>query len=149
MSSFERILVGWDGSGDARRAFRTAVDLAEETGAEVVVLAVLNRSSHGDATNEVTEEMADRRRESVAEMTAEARNDGFPASVRVRYQVIEAEHTASTLEAYVREHGFDLVVVGRHGIDRAMHPNIGGVTEHQVRHCPCPVIVVPAEPSPV
>jgi nucleotide-binding universal stress UspA family protein len=125
LSSFRRILVGWDGSEDARRAFRTAAHLAGEIEAEVVVLAVL--------------------REVMADLAAESRRGGIPASVRLRHEVIEAEHPAPAFDDYVRQHGFDLVVVGRHGIDRAVHARIGGVSEHQVRHGRCPVMVVGAD----
>jgi nucleotide-binding universal stress UspA family protein len=89
MSSFQRILVGWDGSRDTRR-------------------------------------------------------DSIPATVHLRHEVVEADHPAAALDAYVRQHGFDLVVLGRHGIDRAVHPRVGGVSEHQVRHSRCPVLVVGA-----
>ncbi|MGD0874464.1 MAG: universal stress protein [Acidimicrobiales bacterium] len=142
MSSFHRILVGWDGSRDARQAFRTAVHLAEELGAEVVVLAVLKRRSRAEAADEVAEEMAERRREVVAEMEAQAHHDAVSTAVRIRQEVIEADQTTPAFDAYVREHGFDLVVVGRHGVDRAVHPRIGGVSEHQVLRGSCPVMVV-------
>ncbi len=142
MSSFHRILAGWDGSRDARQAFRSAVHLAEQVGAEVVVLAAVKRHSHAEIADQAAEEMAARRREAVTEMTAEARHDGVPASVSIRHEVIEADQTAPALEEYVREHGFDLVAVGRHGVDRVAHPRIGGVSEHQVRHSSRPVMVV-------
>ena len=142
MSSFRRILVGWDGSRDCRQAFRTAAQLADAVQGEVVVLAVLKLQSRGEAADEVAEEAAERRREVLAEMAAEALRDGIPPSVRVRSEIVEADQTTSAFDAYVREHGFDLVVVGRHGLDRAVHPRIGGVSEHQVRHGACPVLVV-------
>jgi nucleotide-binding universal stress UspA family protein len=145
LSSFRRILVGWDGSEDARRAFRTAAHLAGEIEAEVVVLAVLRQPSHAETADEAAEEMAERRREVMADLAAESRRGGIPASVRLRHEVIEAEHPAPAFDDYVRQHGFDLVVVGRHGIDRAVHARIGGVSEHQVRHGRCPVMVVGAD----
>jgi nucleotide-binding universal stress UspA family protein len=118
------------------------VQLAAAVQGEIVVLAVLKLQSRGEAADEVAEEAAERRREVVAEMTAEALRDGVPPAVRVRPEIVEADQTTSAFDAYVREHGFDLVVVGRHGLDRAVHPRIGGVSEHQVRHGACPVLVV-------
>jgi nucleotide-binding universal stress UspA family protein len=142
VSSFHRILVGWDGSTDARRALRTAAHLAEEIRGEVVVLAVLKRHSHAEAADEAAQEMAGRRRDVVAEMTAATQRDSVPGTVHFRLEMIEADQAAAALDAYVREHGFDLVVLGRHGLDRAVHPRVGGVTEYQVRHSTCPVMVV-------
>jgi nucleotide-binding universal stress UspA family protein len=142
LSSFHRILVGWDGSKDSRQAFRTATRLAVELHAEVVVLAVLKRPSRAEAADEAAEDSAHRRSEVVDEMRTEARHEGAATTVRLRHEVIEADQTAPAFDAYAREHGFDLVVVGRHGLDRAVHPRIGGVSEHQVRHGGCPVMVV-------
>ncbi len=142
MSSFRRILVGWDGSSDCRHAFRTAAQLADALQGEVVVLAVLKSQMRGEAADEAAEEAAERRRQVMADMTTEALRDGIPPAVRVRREIVEAEQTTSAFDAYVREHGFDLVVLGRHGLDRAVHPRIGGVSDHQVRHGACPVLVV-------
>jgi nucleotide-binding universal stress UspA family protein len=142
LSSFHRILVGWDGSKDSRQAFRTATRLAIELHAEVVVLAVLKPQSRVEAADEAAEESAHRRREVADEVTAEALRDAAATTVRLRHEVIEADQTALAFDSYVSEHGFDLVVVGRHGLDRAVHPRIGGVSEHQVRHGQCPVLVV-------
>ena len=76
MSSFHRILVGWDGSKDSRQAFRTATRLAVELHAEVVVLAVLKRPSRAEAADEAAEDSAHRRSEVVDEMRTEARRRG-------------------------------------------------------------------------
>jgi hypothetical protein len=65
-----------------------------------------------------------------------------PLSGHTSGRRIEADQTTPAFDAYVREHGFDLVVVGRHGVDRAVHPRIGGVSEHQVLRGSCPVMVV-------
>ena len=60
-------------------------------------------------------------------------------------QTIEADDPAAALGQYADQHGFDLLVVGRHGLDRAGTPAAGGVTEYQVRHSRCPVLVVGRE----
>ncbi len=142
MTSFRRMIVGWDGSRDAQHALRAAAHLADEIGAEVVVLAVLKRHPHAEATDEVEEELAERRREVLKEMEASAKQAALPLGLRMRNEAIEADNPATALSQYAYDHGFDLVVVGRHGLDRALHPRVGGVTEHLVRHSRCPVLVV-------
>ncbi len=142
MSSFRRILVGWDGSQDAEHALRTASHLAEVLGAEVVVLAVLQRHPTAEAVDEADEELAKRRLAALNDMEQGAEQAGLSAGLRLHNQVIEASNPAAALSQHAVEHGFDLVVVGRHGLDRAVHPRVGGVTEHQVRHSSCPVLVV-------
>jgi len=145
VAGFRRMLVGWDGSRDAQHALRAAAHLAEEIGAEVVVLAVLKRHPHAEATDEAEEEMAERRLEVTSEMEASATQAALPPGLRLRNQTIEADDPAAALGQYADQHGFDLLVVGRHGLDRAVHPRVGGVTEYQVRHSRCPVLVVGRE----
>jgi nucleotide-binding universal stress UspA family protein len=142
LSSFHRILVGWDGSSDARQALRTASKLAESLAAEVTLLAVLKARSRAEAADEAAEELAERRRQALEEMEAEAHHVAAAPAVRVRCELAEADETSAGFDAYVREHGFDLVVLGRHGRDRALHPRIGTLSEYQVRHGTCPVMVV-------
>jgi nucleotide-binding universal stress UspA family protein len=142
VSAFHRILVGWDGSTDSRRALRAALQLSGPLGAEVVVLAVLKRHPHAEAMDEAEEEVAARCDELASEIEAAAKDSGIACSNGVRSETVVADDPASALGRYAAEHGFDLLVVGRHGIDRALHPRVGGVTEHQVRYSPCPVLVV-------
>ena len=134
--------MGWDASSDSRQALRTTAQLAEAVAAELVVLAVVKAQSRAEAADEAAEEAAERRRGALAEMQTEVHRTGISPAVRVRCEVVAADQTTPAFDAYVREHGFDLVVVGRHGRDRALHPRIGGVSEHQVRHGACPVMVV-------
>jgi nucleotide-binding universal stress UspA family protein len=142
MGSFRRILVGWDGSRDAQHALRVSTQLAAEIGAEVVVLAVLQRHPHAEAPDEAGAELAERRLEVLNEVEATAKHAGLLSFARLRTETIEAESPSPALGRFASEHGFDLLVVGRHGLDRAVHPRVGGVTEHQVRQSPCPVLVV-------
>ncbi len=145
VGGFRRILVGWDGSRDAEHALRAAAHLASELGAELVVLGVLKRQRHVEALDEAEEDVADRRRRVVGEIAAFARRAGVPWSESSRGETIVADDVATALEEYARRHGFDVLVVGRHGLDRALHPRIGRVTEHEVRRSPCPVLVVGAD----
>jgi nucleotide-binding universal stress UspA family protein len=142
VGTFRRILVGWDGSRDAQHALRVATHLAAEMGAEVVVLGVLKRHPHAEAPDDASEELAERSLEVVNEIEVSAKQAGLPSAARLRTETVEADNPAVALGPYASEHAFDLLVVGRHGLDRAMHPRVGGVTEHQVRHSPCPVLVV-------
>ncbi len=85
--------MGWDGSRYTHQAFRSAVHSAEELRAEVVIQAGPTRYSHAGTADQVVEDVAEPCREALAEMTAQARHEGSPATVRVRHEVIEADQT--------------------------------------------------------
>jgi nucleotide-binding universal stress UspA family protein len=47
-----------------------------------------------------------------------------------------------TVCGYATEHGFDLLVVGRHGDGGVLHPRLGRVAEAAVRGCAIPVLLM-------
>ena len=89
-------------------------------------------------------------------MTARAsgpRSGGWPKStsngpgraargVRMSLQIVEHSQVGRAVCDYATEHGFDLLVVGRHGDGGAFHPRLGRVAETAVRGCAIPVLLL-------
>lgn len=138
----KRVLVGWDGSPDSREAFRMGCGLAHGLGAEVVVLEVVHQPFSPESRDEEHRELAQREAELADALGAHGHGPG--AQIDLHHAVIAADDTARALCEYTSEHGFDLLVIGRHGVDATFHPHIGKVTEYEVRECACPVLVVAA-----
>ncbi len=138
----KRVLVGWDGSPDAREAFRMGCSLADGLGAEVVVLEVVHQPFSTEVFDEGRRQLARHATELAEEV--EEHGPGLGSRVTLHHVVIAADDTAKALRDYAAEHGFDLLVIGRHGVDAALHPRVGRVTERQVRESTCPVLVVAA-----
>lgn len=133
---FGRILVGWDGSRDSEHAVRVSTSLATELGADVLVLAVLQRPETVECMDELESEMTARK------LRTQAALNRLTSASCVHSEIVEASDPVAALHGYAQEHGFDLLVLGRHGVDRALHPQIGTVVEQEVRHSSCPVLVV-------
>ena len=66
---------------------------------------------------------------------------GRRAGVAVRFLVWEGEPGPAIIEAAVAE-AADLLVVGTHGRSRFERLVLGSVSDHVVRHAPCPVLIV-------
>ena len=66
---------------------------------------------------------------------------GRRAGVSVRFLVWEGEPGPAIVEAAIAE-AADLVVVGTHGRSRVERLVLGSVSDHVVRHAPCPVLIV-------
>lgn len=140
MSTFRRVLVGWDGSKDAAHALRLAGDLVDDLHGDVVVITVVRPPAHAETAGEREREVEAIRRSALADLRSTAR--AARTATAPSHVVVEARDTADALCRYSFEHGFDLLFVGRHGVDAAVHPRIGGVTERLIRQSSCPVAVV-------
>jgi len=137
---FRRILVGFDGSRDAREALRAGRMLAALADGEVTVVIVVS-ASHGE-----TDE--DRRRAYEAEaapLRAAAEHElhstpGIDSAGQVH--VATGDHPAEVLASYAEERGFDVLVVGRHGRERASHGGLGRMARELAEKALCPLLLV-------
>jgi nucleotide-binding universal stress UspA family protein len=135
---FRRILVGFDGSKQAGRALRIAVDLAADLHGEVQALLVVRPPAHAETPEEkANAEEAERKNLSLA--LADVRDRG---TWDVTTHVVFADNPAKAIAEHVALHGFDLVAVGGHGRERVSHGGIGHSVEELLRLHPCPVLVV-------
>ena len=141
---YRRILVAWDGSADSVAALRAATAIAGGGPGHVVALSVHAAALHREASNdEATETSAQANRMQAtfeATRAAIARN---PA-VRIDLHTANGRDVAGSVCDYAAEHGFDLLVVGRHGEGGLMHPKLGHIAESAARSCKIPVLLVSA-----
>jgi len=139
-------LIATDGSDRSLRAARRAAELLRPAD-QVTLLTVVTEVPGDDAGGfegsvYTPEEME---REWNAEM-AEAREElertaGALSTARVDKR-IEVGEVAGTICHVAEELGADVVVVGSHGRTGLERLFLGSVSEHVVRHAPCPVLVV-------
>ena len=138
-SPFRRVLVGWDGSDDAVAALRAAAALVGNSAGRVVALAVLPAAA--SAEDPGTGESAD----------ALAIKDTFDqakaalmlsSATRVSLHVARGRHVAQSICGHATEHGFDLIVLGRHGEGSLLPHGLGRVAESAARASHIPVLLL-------
>lgn len=140
MTRFQRILVAVDGSESAVHALDAALDLAEDTGAEVEALAVEGPLPRYAATVGEVDEVVRERETFFGRVLADARLAGERRGVEV-VTTVRPGHPAEVIVAYAAESGADLVIVGHRG--HFLHDFLLGSTAARVtRHAHCPVLVV-------
>lgn len=136
--AFRRVLVGFDGSHGAQEALRAGIALAEELEGDLRVLLVVRPPAHA----ETPEELVD-----AAAVEQERLSEGL-SSFRlftgrdIDRRVVHADDPARALAEHAEEHGFDIVVVGRHGRDHGVHRGIGHSLEALLRHHRTALLVV-------
>lgn len=137
---FRRVLVGFDGSREARHAVRVARSLAADISGEVHVIAVVTPRAHAETSEEILASLEEERGE-----LAETLGSEQPVDSRDRPPILHVVYDDNPAEAMARfaaEHGFDLLVVGTHGQDQLMHRGVGRALEALIRSHPCPLLVV-------
>lgn len=133
-----KILLATDGSRPGAGAAARALDLAQDYGSELLVVAVRELAGHlsGEA-HPAADAGGDRLHAYVEEITGQAESRNLPARGLVRegaaYQAIVA---------LAREEKTDLIVMGSHGRTGLNRLLMGSVTERVIGHAACPVLVV-------
>jgi nucleotide-binding universal stress UspA family protein len=138
---FQRILLAWDGSDVALRAYDVAIDLTRRHEGELVALSIANSPAHAE-TRADRAESADAASRYLEQSFAEVRDRAERTGVEVTHEIVESSDPGAALLDYGHEHGFDLFVCGHHHGRRAGRLLLRGVAEALVASSSIPVLVV-------
>ncbi|MEO6857606.1 MAG: universal stress protein [Solirubrobacteraceae bacterium] len=138
---FQRIMLAWDGSEVALRAFDVAIDLARRYQGELVAVSVAYSPSHAE-TYADREESADAARRHLRQTFLDVKDRAQRAGVDVEHEIVDGAHPAQALLEHAHEHGYDLIVCGHHNSRRAGRLLLHDVAEELFRNARMPVLVV-------
>ena len=133
------VVVGADGSSNARHALDTAAWLAVSTGSELLVVYALGLTSVLDGEHVLTEGNEAAIKRQLNEVWCAPLNhvEGLSWHSELRYG-----SPADALLSAARD-GAAMVVVGTRGMREDSDHLLGSTSHHVVHRCPCPVVVVP------
>ncbi|MDS0221848.1 universal stress protein [Haloarcula sp. S1AR25-5A] len=150
---YSRILVPTDGSTNAETATRHSGAVAEQYGATVHVLNVVDIQAAGGTFNAggLNETFVERLEESGREAVDSAAADleTTAPAVAIETAVTRTDSfdgVAVGIREYVADHDIDLVVMGSHGRSNLKRQLLGSVTSQLLRTIDVPVLVVPRAP---
>ncbi len=141
---FKRILVAVDGSENADRAARIAIDLAENQAATLTILNVIPIPTIASPTavsfnlGEYFTAMERDGRALVDRVATEAHKGGVKAKTKI------IDNVASTVYAitkYAEENDVDLIVLGSRGLGGFKKLVLGSVSSGVLSHAHCAVLV--------
>lgn len=138
---FARILLAWDGSPVALRAFDFAIDITRRNEAELVAVSIAYSPARAETTADRREstEAAERYLSGTFQEVADRAER---AGVSVDHRIIAADAPARALSAFAHEHGFDLIVCGHHHGRRAGRLLLRGVAYDLIEATTIPVLVI-------
>lgn len=141
---FKTIVWATDGSPNADHALPVAKALAQEHGTALVVVHIVQRfATETGLAVHADEELVKDRLESVVEGLS---GEGIDATLKIVNHI--GPQPAHEIADVARELGADLIVLGTRGHGAVAGLLLGSVVLRLLHVAPCPVVAVPAIPSP-
>ncbi|MDQ2972356.1 MAG: universal stress protein [Rhodanobacteraceae bacterium] len=134
-----RILLGYDGSAIADKAFAVALDFARHFDATLDVLAIARPPDIGDdvETEAIVENTGHEFRRQMKKLETVANEVG----ARVTFH-LQTGHPAQHLLAFAENHAIDHIIVGHLGKSAIKRWLVGSVSRQVIDHAKCLVTVV-------
>ncbi len=136
------ILVPIDGSKQAYEAVQTAVYMAKLSGAELILLIVVDLNKEVAAFEQVSLSgyVPAELKEGAYQLLAEIMHEEIPREIRARTLVEIGSPSEVIVEVAAREQ-CDLVVMGRRGFGTFKGLVMGSVSQYVLHHAHCPVLI--------
>lgn len=140
--SFDEILVPFDGSSFAKRAYSRALDIAHIYDSKIFVIIIVKIeyppivgfSRIQSKLMKAHQKHAKKQIETLKDM-ATKRGISFGSKIKQGTSVVKE------ISNFVKSHKFDLVVMGSHGRTGFKKLVLGSVTNGVIQHTKCPVLV--------
>jgi nucleotide-binding universal stress UspA family protein len=134
-----RILVAYDGSDPADKAFAFAVDLAKKYRASISVLAVAKPPDFGDDVE--TEAILENSQNHYRGLLERLKSRTLTEGVNIAFEVAVG-HPAEQIIYYAEKNGVDLIVLGHRGKGFFERLRLGSVSREVIHYANCAVTVV-------
>ena len=149
---FKKILVAVDGSEHAKAAAAAAGEIAQQFGAQLVIMHVMRRTGSDRIPDdlkelsrlehiEVTE--ADALRSVADEIVSRAKDVAETAGADSIVTTIDAGNPAEKVIAYCKNNDVDMIVVGRRGLSDIASLIVGSVSHNLTQFAPCACLTIP------
>lgn len=135
----KRILVAFDGSEPAKKAYAFALDLAKQYDAELHVLAVARPPEFGDDVE--TEAVIENSKKHYQKVLAPLRAQAPSVGVRVKFEMVVG-HPAEQIVRHAEQLKVDVIAIGHRGHTIVERWRLGSISHRVLDYAHCPVIVV-------
>lgn len=135
----KRILVAFDGSEPAKKAYAFALDLAKQYGADLHVLAVARPPEFGDDVE--TEAVIENSKKHYQKVLAPLKVQAPSVGVRVKFEMVVG-HPAEQIVRHAEQLKADVIVIGHRGHTFVERWRLGSISHRVLDYAGCPVVVV-------
>ena len=138
---FKKILVAYHGSPGSQRALKAAIELADQSDAELHCISVEEKLPYYAATLGEVEEAKAERDAYFEKLIQEARQMAWDHDVELHSKVVPG-HEVETIVTAAKDGNFDLLIVGFVGHSNVFGRVMGSTTQNLSRLSPCSVLIV-------
>ena len=141
---FRNILVAFDSSGFANRAFKNALEIAEPNSSKITIATVVTgiyQPSIGFSmkySKELLEKHSKLLKKVFSKLQVQARKKSLNLTLKILYD----PSVSKAILNYVNAKKFDLVVIGSHGRTGLNRIILGSIANEVTQKANCPVMVV-------
>lgn len=147
---YKNILVGIDGSEQAMRAFKKAVEIGRRNHSKVYVTNVIDQQFYNFmGYMPLDQSIVDQEAENAKEMLEECKKYGQSVDFADVEGIIAYGSAKETIAIKLtRQYAIDLIVVGQSGLNAVERFITGSVASYIIREAPCDVLIVADEEEP-
>lgn len=141
---FQKILVPFDLSTQATRAYKVALDLATRYESSVTLLTCLEGDAwhHRYYDGRIDEELRKIQKKATKERFKKLEPLAQKKNVPVKSYMLESKLVANDIVSFAKSRKYDLIVIGSHGrtgIDKLI---LGSVANKISQKASCPILIV-------
>jgi nucleotide-binding universal stress UspA family protein len=143
--TIKKILVPFDNSSHASRAFGHALDLAKKFGASIIVISVIQEEFKKSWVNDTPtreKNMSRKSRTKLREGIKELQNQAQKISIRIEQEILTSRNIAESIISFISSKKIDYVVMGTRGKGMQKEMMLGRVSTSVALNANCPVVLV-------
>ena len=143
LQNYKKIVVGYDGSDNSKRALERAIALSAFEGATLRIVVAVNTilPMYGTTAPYYPPDYAEQVTKEGQRSLAEAVSRAKQVTQKISGSVMDG-HPAEMILSSADRDGSDLIVVGRRGISGVERFLMGSVSSSVVNHSKCDVLIV-------
>lgn len=141
---FSHILVPLDGSDNSKSALKVAIKISRYFGSTITLIAVVDQTRMTLAAGNIPMDIQNDLRNHAVEVLKEGKKITEEAGIDAK-TIIEDGPPKSVIVDTANQNDYDLIVIGKSGVDAFNRLLIGSTTAYVVRRANVQVLVVNAE----
>lgn len=142
--TFKNILVPYDGSVPAIRAFNKAMEITKQHDSNLKVVTCLDIANLGGwyKDKRINKDILKNARNLTEEYFSKLDNTAKQNSIQVDYKILESKSISKDLISFAKSKNIDLIVMGSFGRGKFDKVLLGSISNGIMQKAKCPVLII-------